>query len=128
MLRLGRERDELGVMMDQHGGPTWAGAIAATLPKIVKRWGDGELIPWGTYHYSGQPVTNWQFFAETIFEQAEKLGMIDKRSRIEPITTAEYPTLEKSPLNSVFDCHNIAREQGIPPPDWRIGLTNGLKN
>ncbi len=74
MLRLGKERDILKVVADQHGGPTWAGDIAITLLQLVKRWDDGDTNPWGTYHYSGQPVTTWQGFAEAIFEQAEKLG------------------------------------------------------
>ena len=64
-------------MADQHGGPTWAGDITATLMKLANRWGDGEPVPWGTYHYSGQPATTWQGFAEAIFEQAEELEMID---------------------------------------------------
>ncbi|MES9906216.1 MAG: dTDP-4-dehydrorhamnose reductase [Sedimenticola sp.] len=128
MLRLGKERDVLRVVADQQGGPTWAGAIATTLLNLVKRWGDGEAIPWGTYHYSGQPATTWQGFAEAIFEQAEKLGMIDKQPKVEPITTAEYPTPAQRPLNSVFDCHKIARKLGIPQPDWRTGLNNVLIN
>ncbi len=128
MLRLGKERGVLRVVADQHGGPTWAGAIATTLLKLVKRWGEGEAISWGSYHYSGQPATTWHVFAETIFEQAEKLGMIDKRPRVEPITTAEYPTTAQRPLNTVFDCHKIARELGIPQPDWRSGLNNVLQN
>lgn len=128
ILRLGKERDVLTVVADQYGGPTWAGAIANTLLDIVKRWGSGETIPWGTYHYSGQPATTWHAFAEATFEQAEKLGMIDKRPTVEKITTAEYPTPAQRPLNSLFDCRKIARELGASQPDWRIGLNNVLKD
>lgn len=128
MMRLGNEQDVLRVVVDQHGGPTWAGAIASTLLNLVNRWGGGEAILWGTYHYSGQPTTTWQAFAEAIFEQAEKLGMIDRRPRVESITTAEYPTPAQRPLNSVFDCKKIALELGISQPDWRIGLNIVLKN
>ncbi|TBV79889.1 MAG: dTDP-4-dehydrorhamnose reductase [Desulfobulbaceae bacterium] len=127
MLRLGKERDVLKVVADQHGGPTWAGAIAETLLGLVKRRGDGEAISWGTYHYSGQPVTTWQAFAKAIFEQADKLGMIDRQPRVEPITTAEYPTPAQRPLNSVFDCHKITQVLGISQPDWRTGLDKVLK-
>ncbi len=126
MLRLGKERDVIKVVADQHGGPTWAGDIAATLLNLVKRWEDGEIITWGTYHYSGQPATTWHGFAEAIFEKAEELGMIDKRPRVGPITTAEYPTPAQRPLNSIFDCCKIAQQLNINQPDWRIGLRQVL--
>jgi len=128
MLRLGKEREILRVVADQYGGPTWAGAIATTLLNLVKRWGNGEAIPWGTYHYSGQPATTWHGFAEAIFEQAKKLGMIDKRPRVEPITTADYPTPAQRPLNSLLDCKKIEQSLGIPQPDWHAGLNIVLKN
>ena len=127
MLRLGNERDVLKVVADQHGGPTWAGAIAATLLELAKRWGAGETIPWGTYHYSGQPVTNWKCFAETIFERAEELGIIDKRPAVDAITTSEFPTPAPRPLNSVLDCQKITRELDIFQPDWHKGLDCVLK-
>ncbi|MBU0484153.1 MAG: dTDP-4-dehydrorhamnose reductase [Proteobacteria bacterium] len=127
MLRLGRERDFLRIVADQRGGPTWAGAIAGTLLDLVVRLRNGEKIAWGTYHYSGQPTTTWQGFAEVIFEQAVKLEMLDQRPRVEAITTAEYPTPAQRPLNSVLDCQKIARELGISQPDWRIGLDIVLK-
>lgn len=127
MLRLGKERDMLRVVADQHGGPTWAGDIAATLLTLAKRWGEGVMLPWGIYHYSGQPATTWHGFAETIFEQAEKLEIIDQRPEVEAITTAEYPTPAQRPINSTLDCHKIMRELGISQPDWCIGLNNTLK-
>jgi len=126
MLRLAKERDLINVVADQHGGPTWAGDIAATLMKLANRWGDGEPVPWGTYHYSGQPATTWQGFAEAIFERAEELEMIDKRLQVEPISTAEYPTPAQRPLNSILDCSKLARQLDINQPDWRIGLRQVL--
>ena len=98
MLRLGKERDIIKVLADQHGGPTWAGDIATTLLNLMQRWSDGETISWETYHYSVQPTTSWHGFAEAIFEQAEELGMIRKSPRVESITTAEYPTRARRPL------------------------------
>jgi len=127
ILRLGKERDVLKVVADQHGSPTWAGAIAVTLLNLAKRWESGETIPWGTYHYSGQPFTTWHGFTDAIIEQAEKLGMIEKRPRVIPITTAEYPTPAQRPLNSMLDCHKIERDLDIPQSDWRVGLNNVLQ-
>jgi len=128
MLRLGKERDIIKVVADQHGGPTWAGDIAATLLNLKQRWSDGETISWGTYHYSGQPATTWHGFAEAIFEQAEELGMIGNSPRVESITTADYPTRAQRPLNSKLDCHKIAGELAIPQSDWRIGLSGVLES
>ena len=128
MLRLGKERDALRVVSDQHGGPTWAGAIATTVLNLVKRWDSDEAILLGIYHYSGQPATTWQGFAEAIFQQAEKLGMIHVRPRVEPITTAEYPTPAQRPLNTVLNCHKIAEKLDVSQPDWRRGLNNVLIN
>lgn len=126
MLRLGKERNTLKIVSDQRGGPTPAVGIAKTLLILVKCWRDGETIPWGTYHYCGQPATTWQGFAEAVFEQAEIQGMIDKRPRVEPIMTSDYPTQALRPLNSVLDCQKIMRELGVPQPNWHSGLRNML--
>ena len=128
MLRLGKERDVIKVVADQHGGPTWAGAIASALLSLVKRWADGETIPWGTYHYSGRPATTWHGFAEAIFKQAKELGIIDKRPTINPITTSEYPTLAQRPINSLLDCRKLEQQMNIRQPDWHGGLKYALES
>ncbi|MBT4524396.1 MAG: dTDP-4-dehydrorhamnose reductase, partial [Phycisphaerae bacterium] len=87
MIRLGSKKEELKIVADQQGGPTWAGAIASTLLDIAKRYDEGNLIQWGTYHYSSQPTTTWLEFADTIFGQAADLGMMEKRPKIDPICT-----------------------------------------
>ncbi len=122
MLHLATERDVLKIVSDQQGGPTPALAIAKTLINIARRWADGESIPWGTYHYSGQPVTTWRAFAEAIFQQAEKLGMLDRRPIVESITTEDYPTPAKRPRNSMLDCRNTAQQLNIKQPDWQDDL------
>ncbi len=126
MLRLGRERDELTVVADQQGGPTWAGDIASVLLAIVKRYQAANSIPWGTYHYTGEPATTWHGFASAIFESAVTAGLLDNAPRIKAITTEEYPTPARRPKNSLLDCRKIERELGITQPDWRIGLNNIL--
>ncbi|MEN8169047.1 MAG: dTDP-4-dehydrorhamnose reductase [Pseudomonadota bacterium] len=128
ILRLGRERDVIRVVSDQYGGPTWAGAIACTLLSIAKRWDNGEDILWGTYHYSGQPTASWYTFAKTILEQAEKLGVIDNRPNVEPITTSEYSTMAQRPLNTVLNCQKIAEVLNVTQPDWRTDLSQVLTN
>lgn len=128
MLRLGKERDELNVVADQHGSPTWAGAIASTLLDIADRWRDGGTLHWGTFHYSGRPTTTWHGFAEAIFEEAKKLGMISKGPLVKPITTAEYPTPAQRPLNSVLDCQKITKELDVVKHDWLTGLNRVLES
>lgn len=92
----------------------------------MKRWEYGESISWGAYHYSGQPATNWYAFANVIFDQANKLGMVVNKPEVHPITTSEYPTPANRPLNTVLDCHKISEKFGITQPDWRIGLKHVL--
>lgn len=128
MLRLGNERDELNVVADQRGGPTWAGDIASVLLSIVERYHKGGAIPWGTYHYIGKPVTTWHGFAQAIFDAAMAEGMLEKAPGINAITTAEYSTPAVRPKNSVLDCRKIERLLGISQPDWRFGLKSVLEN
>jgi dTDP-4-dehydrorhamnose reductase len=127
MLRLAEERDELRIVADQFGGPTWAGDIGATLLAIAQRYGKGEAMPWGTYHYSGTPAVSWYDFAQAIFAEAVKLGMLDRSPKVIGITTAEYPTPAQRPQNSVLDCQKIQQQFGISQPDWRTGLITTLQ-
>lgn len=123
MLRLGKERDHLGIVDDQHGCPTSAHSIAETLLTIANRYLDGETIAWGTYHYCNQPGTTWYRFAVEIFRQA---GGYDKL-KVEPIATSEFPTPAQRPYNSVLDSSKIRDSLGIEPADWsdELGLVLG---
>jgi len=127
MLRLGSEQEELRVVSDQRGCPTEAAAIAQVLLNLVHRLNEGEHFAWGTYHYCGQPPTAWQNFAEAIFEQAEKLSLIQHQPSIHPITTEEFHAAAPRPKNASLNCSKITNELGITPPDWRVGLANTLQ-
>jgi len=122
ILRLAKERDELSVVADQTGAPTWAGDIAEILLEIVDRIHQGKAVTWGLYHYTGSPATTWHAFAAAICEQALALGMLEKKPFIKPISTSEYPTAAKRPQNSVLACEYIQKELLIPQADWRQGL------
>lgn len=126
MLRLGRERPELRVVADQQGGPTPAAAIAETLLALADRALARERFPWGTYHYCGAPATTWHGFATAIFDDASARGLLPRRPAVEPIATADYPTLARRPANSVLDCSRLAHELGIGQPKWRTGLSDML--
>ncbi len=125
MLRLGSQRDQLGIVADQFGGPTYAGDIATALLMIAEKV---ILAPttvnWGIYHFSGEPHVNWYQFAQAIFDQAVVQELLDKAPQLNPLTTADYPTPAKRPANSRLDCHKIFTEFGIQPSDWHKALEN----
>jgi len=127
MLRLAKERDELGIVSDQRGGPTWAGDIAAALLKIVDQYASEESIDWGVYDYIGQPATSWFDFASAIFDKSVELGLLEKPPRLNAIATSDYPTPARRPMNSVLDCSKISDNFGIEQPDWRVGLEKVLQ-
>lgn len=125
MIRLGSNRDTLGVVADQEGGPTYAGDIAATLLAIVEHYASGKDIPWGIYHYSGLPHISWFGFAQHIFAEVERANIYPKAiPQLNAITTADYPTPAKRPANSRLDCSKLEQAFGITPSDWQSALKN----
>ena len=123
MLRLGRERDALGIVDDQWGSPTSAHSIADVLLVIANRYLDGEEIVWGTYHFCNRPETSWYRFAEVIFRRAGGYEALE----LKPIATADYPTPARRPLCSVLDCSRLENAFGIERIDWAIELELVLK-
>lgn len=112
MLRLGAERDEVRVVADQTGGPTFAGAIADALFQIAQRLNQPDA-PSGVYHFAGSPDVSWADFAREIFRQA---GVA---TRVCDITSGEYLTAARRPLSSRLDCAALERDFGVVRPDWR---------
>ncbi|MEH2011807.1 dTDP-4-dehydrorhamnose reductase [Nostoc sp.] len=125
MLRLGAERQELRVVADQIGSPTWAQDIATVIAQMIP-----QLTPEisDTYHYTNSGVASWYDFAVAIFEEAQQLGFPLKVERIVPITTAEYPTPARRPNYSVLACGKISTFLGTYPPHWRQRLRQMLKD
>ena len=123
MLKLAKDREELRVVCDQIGSPTWtydlANAIAQILPKLSP-----EIS--GIYHYTNSGVCSWYDFAVTIFEEAEKLGFPLTIKKVVPITTSEYPTPAKRPAFSVLSNRKISSLLGDFPPHWRSSLREML--
>lgn len=127
ILRLAREREQLRVVADQQGCPTYAGAIADELLALAKRILDNTSSEeaWGTYHYCGAPPTTWYDFACAIVAGARRYEALKVRE-IVPITTAEYPTPAARPANSVLDCARFERRFGNAPRSWQAGLAEVL--
>ncbi|MDH5369359.1 MAG: dTDP-4-dehydrorhamnose reductase [Gammaproteobacteria bacterium] len=126
MLRLGKDKNELNVVADQFGGPSPAKDIADTLIKLVTYYQKNNDLQWGTYHYCGSPKTSWYEFATEIFQQANEIGLMKKKIKVNPIPTTEYPTPAKRPENSMLDCTKISNIYNIDMPDWRVELKNLL--
>ena len=122
MLRLGRERDQLGVVADQQGCPTSAASIARALWTLAMQYRDLGSLHWGTYHFSGTPACTWHEFALEIFRQGHQHGAITKIPQVRGIDSVEYPTPAKRPAWSVMDCSKLRDQLGISQPDWRLEL------
>lgn len=127
MLRLGRERDQLGVVGDQLGNPTFAGDIAGVIAHLVQDYSDRGELPWGIYHCSSNGTCSWFEFAQEIFQRAEARGMLEAAPAVNRITTADFPTPAKRPAYSVLDLSRLEAYLGRPMPDWREGLDSVLE-
>jgi dTDP-4-dehydrorhamnose reductase len=114
MLRLGGERDVLRIVDDQRGCPTFADDLAEGILKIV-----AHPTP-GTYHLAGTGAATWFEFARAIFAH------VGHGPRLEPITTAQYPTPARRPANSVLDCTKAKRTFAVELPPWNDGLSRML--
>jgi dTDP-4-dehydrorhamnose reductase len=123
MLKLGAEREEIRVVADQVGSPTWTGDLASAIAQLLPQLSP-EIA--GTYHYTNSGVASWYDFAVAIFEEAKQLGFPLKVQRIIPITTADYPTPARRPAYSVLYCGKIAAVLGTHPPHWRQALRQML--
>lgn len=124
MLRLARQRDALGVVSDQIGCPTQAGAIASVLLELARRHAAGTGLAWGVYHYSGAPACSWYDFAAEIFRQGERAGLIARQPTVSPIATAQYPTPARRPAWSVLDCSRFESAFGLKPHAWQDDLAD----
>ena len=112
MLRLSETRDEISVVSDQIGAPTYAGDLAEVLIKIVL----SSPTNYGIYHYSNSGAISWYDFAEEIFKQ------FGKKIEVKPIKTEEYPTAAKRPKYSVLETTKIENNFNCKINDWQGSL------
>jgi dTDP-4-dehydrorhamnose reductase len=112
MLRLGKERDELGVIADQTGSPTYAIDLAGAILDIIA----SDSTAYGIYHYSNEGVTSWFDFAKTIFD------ISNTTVKVNPVKTSEYVTKAVRPAYSVMDKSKIKKEFNLDIPYWRDSL------
>jgi len=117
MMRLGAEREELSVVYDQVGTPTYALDLAQTIVQII----DAHSIEYGIYNYSNEGVASWYDFAKAIFEEAQL------EVNLKPILSADYPTPARRPNYSVLDKTKIKEQFSIEVPHWRESLRKAIK-
>ena len=122
MLRLGAEKEQLGVIFDQVGTPTYARDLAKTCLEILCKDSSVDISENGSlYHYSNEGVASWYDFAISIME----LG--GKNCKVNPIQTKDYPTLAKRPQYSVLNKSKIKTDFKIEIPYWRDSLKDCIE-
>jgi len=124
MLRLGAEREQLGVVADQIGCPTSAADIAETLLALTERLIVDPAAPTGTYHFVSEGEASWHDLAAYIFDRARAQGR--KVPQLNAIATADYPTPAKRPGNSRLATGLIRRDYGISPRPWKAAIDDVL--
>lgn len=120
MLRLMRERDEISVVADQIGAPTWAQGLAQVIWSLV------NMRETGIFHHRDSGAASWYDFAVAIGEEALALGLLARIPRIVPIATTDYPTPASRPAYSLLDVGKTVAKLGRHPPHWREALRSML--
>lgn len=122
MLRLGAERDTLGVVADQIGTPTPAALIADVTAQVLVQ----PLQRSGIYHLTARGQTSWHGFAEAIFQGAVARGLLMRAPQVNPIATADYPTPARRPAYSCLDTTSLEKDFGVSLLTWQAGLAGVL--
>ena len=118
MLRLAETRDEISVVSDQIGTPTYAGDLAEVILNIIS----ANNSKFGVYHYCNEGVSSWYDFAKEIFE------LHNLSVRLIPILSNQYPTAAKRPKNSALDTERTKEVFNIQPLKWKISLKKLIEN
>lgn len=125
MLKLARERDELRIVADQFGAPTWSATIAALTASILAQgigsgaaWSEWARTKGGIYHLTARDSTSWAGFAQAIFEESG----VPTAPRVVSIASSDYPVPARRPANSRLDGSKLTRAFGLVPPDWQEAL------
>jgi dTDP-4-dehydrorhamnose reductase len=118
MLRLMNENDEVSVVDDQRGSPTYTFDLATALCTIIS----ADSRAYGIYHYANEGETTWFQFARSIYELGRASGRIGRSCEVRPITTDRYPRKAARPKYSVLSKDKIKQTLGIAIPDWQDGL------
>ncbi len=118
MMRLFNERDEVRVVSDQWGSPTYAGDVSNMILEVIRK----DFDRYGIYHFTNEGRTNWHEVASEISRSARKHGLASRGVDLVPITTDEYPTKAARPANSYMSKEKIKEALGISIRTWQEAL------
>ncbi|WP_430401926.1 dTDP-4-dehydrorhamnose reductase [Hyphomonas sp.] len=124
MLSLASTREDVSVVSDQVGCPTYAPALAAALLAIAQRIAEPGFDAWGIYHLAGQGETDRASLARDIFASSARHG--GPVARVSDVPTSAYPTPARRPLNARLDMTRTADVFGIDLPPWQEGLDEAM--
>lgn len=128
MIKLGRERESIRVVMDQKGSPTCAEDLAEAIFLVAMKIYRSEGVAWGTYHYCNAGVISWYEFARKIIAISESYGAFMRVREILPIPTSEYPTRAARPLFSALNCDKIITHFNVWQRPWEDSLDRTLRH
>jgi dTDP-4-dehydrorhamnose reductase len=131
VLRLAHERDELRMIADQVGAPTWARNIADATAHAIRQANverAGTSFTSGLFHLTASGATSWHGFAAAILEAAKGNALLPLQQlpKLHPIATEDYPLPAARPKNSRLAGDRLSKRFGIVLPDWREGLARCL--
>lgn len=120
MMRLGAVRDEVSVVADQLGGPTWSRDVAEGALRLAAALAERRVAGGRAFHCVGGGAATWADLAEAVFDAQRARGA--PAARVRRITTAEFPTLAPRPADSRLDCSGLEQALGWRPGPWRERL------
>ena len=121
MLKLFCEKNQINVVSDQIGTPTYARDLAKVIIGIIKKSEENSTFNRGIYHYSNEGACSWYDFALTIAKKT------NSKCHINPIETKDYPTIAKRPFYSILNKNKIKTIYNIEIPHWSESLDEFLK-
>jgi dTDP-4-dehydrorhamnose reductase len=122
MLRLGADREQLSIVSDQTGSPTYARNLANAIWQLVHLWPASPIL-----HYADSGETSWYGFAQAIFDEAAAAGLLQRSPQLIPVSSSDYGAPAPRPAYSVLDTSLTQTELGIAPPQWRSALREMLR-
>jgi len=122
MLRLHREREQIGVVADQVGCPTSTATLATACWRVISANVQEPVL-----HWSDAGAASWFDVAVAVGELAQELGLLERMAMVTPLTTAEYPLPAQRPSYSLLDCSGSRRTLGLAPTPWRQALRRLLE-
>ena len=118
IINLAKEKKEIKVIDDQYGCPTSAKSVAKSILDLTRSYFTQKRFQFGTYHYTGLPITTWYTFAKEGLNIALRENLIPEIPLIKPVSSEEYKTLSRRPINSSLSSKKIQNTFGIKPSDW----------